>query len=132
MIKIECKLSKYGPQFYFVFRLLVGLLFAVHGAQKFGIIGDGSISGFAEGMGVPLFLAIIAGLIELVGGLAIALGVFTRHAAFLGTIVMVVAYILAHMPKGILPWSNGGEKVLLYIAAFLALIAKGKGKYSIK
>jgi len=101
-------------------------LFAVHGAQKFGIIGDGSIAGFATGMGLPLFLAIIAATVELVGGLAIALGVFVRYAAFFGAINMIVALILAHLPKGIAPWTNGGELASVYLVSMLLLLGYGK------
>jgi len=75
---------------------------------------------------LPLFLAIIVALIELVGGLAILFGLFVRYAALLGAITMLVALFMVHFPNGIAPWSNGGELALVYFATFLIFIAYGK------
>ncbi len=118
--------------FYLAFRLVVGLMFATHGAQKFGIIGQGTTSGFASAMGLPVWIASIAASIELAGGLMIALGLFTRLSALLTGTVMLGALAFAHFPRGINPVSNGGELALVYLAAFLALFIFGSGRYSLE
>ncbi|MBS3121341.1 DoxX family protein [Candidatus Woesearchaeota archaeon] len=128
-VKTCCE--KYSDWLFLVFRVVVGLMFAVHGAQKFGIIGNGSISGFAAAFGFPVWLAVVAGLVELVGGLFIALGLFTRIAAVFTSIMMIAALAIAHFPKGWNPFTNGGELALLYFAAFLVLVGYGGGKFSL-
>jgi putative oxidoreductase len=116
MAKILEDSSEY---FYFVFRVFVGLLFAQHGAQKlFGM--------FTARPPVELFsLFGMAGVIELFGGLAIALGILTRLAALAGAAEMVAAYFKVHVPRGPVPNENQGELALLFLAAFLILIAHG-------
>ena len=108
---------------YFIFRAFIGLLFMQHGLQKiFGMFG---------GNAVPLMgLFGAAGLIELIAGFAIAFGVFTRLAAFISAIEMLVAYFMAHAPGGLIPIVNKGELALLYFAAFLVLMKTGAGKWS--
>ena len=111
---------------YVVFRVIVGLLFFVHGAQKlFGWFGS---KGAVQLM--SMFGA--AGVIETVAGLAIAVGLFTRLAALIGGLEMISAYFIAHYPKGILPYENGGELALLYLAAFLIVLINGNGKANLE
>lgn len=119
-------LEKYGAQFYVAFRVFVGLLFFQHGAQKlFGWFG-------AE-QSVNLFsLMGLAGFIEFFGGLAIALGLLTKLAAFGGIVTMVSAYFMAHFSKGWIPIMNKGELALLYLAAFLVIVVYGARKWSIE
>ena len=114
--------------FYFVFRVLVGLLFLQHGLQKlFGMFGG------LGGRSAELFsLMGLAGIIELLGGLAITFGLFTRLVAFIAVIELLVAYFRAHMPNGLIPIMNGGELALLFIASFLVLIAFGARKWSLE
>ena len=108
-----------------MFRLLVGLLFAPHGAMKvFGMFG---------GTASPAFSAMwIVGIFELVGGLAIALGFFTRLAAVSGALLMLIAYFKAHASQGLLPIVNKGELAVLYFAVFLVLTVWGAGKWSLE
>ncbi|MEK6949583.1 MAG: DoxX family protein, partial [Nanoarchaeota archaeon] len=115
---------------YFVFRVFIGLLFLQHGLQKlFGAFGG--VTG--NGQPVELFsLFGAAGLIEFVAGIAIAVGLFTRLAAFISAIEMLVAYFMVHIPNGLIPLVNQGELALLYFAAFLALKAYGAGKWSLE
>ncbi len=115
---INC-LGKYGTQFYLVFRVLVGLMFFMHGAGKlFGWFG-GTAMGFGGLMG-------IAGIVEVVVGLAILLGFWTRLAALLGGVTMLVAYVYMHW--GLNPLTSGGELALMYLLAFLVLMKDGAGK----
>lgn len=124
--------------FYFVFRVFVGLLFLQHGAQKlFGWLGGPGTPGFAGflstlGFPAPIFFAYIVAGIEFFGGLAIALGLFTRLFASLAVLEMLIAYFVIHAPNGLIPIVNQGELALLYFAAFLILIAYGAKKLSLE
>jgi putative oxidoreductase len=116
-------LSRYTDVIYALFRIIFGLLFASHGADKlFGLLGG-------QPMTVPLMIA--AGWIELVTGLLIALGFFTGYAAFLASGTMAVAYFMAHAPGGFWPVVNKGETAVLYCFAFLYMAARGSGRWSI-
>ena len=114
--------------FYFVFRVLVGLLFLQHGLQKlFGMFGG------LGGQSAELFsLMGLAGTIETLGGLGIALGLFTRFWAFFAAIEMLVAYFRVHAPNGPIPLLNFGELPLLYFATFLVLMAFGARRWSLE
>ena len=72
-----------------------------------------------------------AGIIELGGGLLIALGLFTRLAAFLASGQMAVAYFMAHLPQGPIPVLNKGELALVYCFLFLYIMAQGPGIWSL-
>ncbi len=114
-------LKQNKDSFYLVFRLLVGFMFMLHGAQKLGIL-EGSFSFPSSG------LMILASIIEFVGGILIVLGAFTEVAAFFGGITMIWAYISVHAGNGWNPLVNKGELALLYLAAFLVLMTLGPGK----
>jgi putative oxidoreductase len=121
--------ARYGSYFYFVFRILVGLLFLQHGAQK--LIGAfGGVDG--AGASVQIFSMFgAAGVIELFGGLFIVLGLFTRVASLISALEIGVAYFMVHFGQGFAPIANGGELALLYFASFLVLLAYGAGKWGI-
>lgn len=104
-------------------RVVSGLLFAVHGAGKlFGILGEQEVHDT---------LLQTAGAIELVGGLLIALGLFTMPAAFIASGQMAVAYFKAHAPQGLLPTANKGEPAVLFCFIFLYFAARGAGRFSL-
>ena len=104
-------------------RLVVGLMFACHGAQKMlGMFGG---KGGAQG------LMMVGGIIELVGGFLIALGLLTRPAAFLASGMMAVAYFMAHAPGGALPIINKGELAVVYCFVFLYIFFRGGGPWSL-
>ncbi len=105
---------------YAAFRILVGFLFLFHGAQKLGLLGGDMQEGFM------LFI----GSAELVGGLAIMAGFLTQWAA-LGCVIIMIGAYAKHASGGLLPIENRGELALVYLAAFLCLMALGGGKYSI-
>lgn len=117
-------ITKKGDYFYFVFRVLVGLMFMQHGLQKvFGMLG---------GTPVQLFsLFGLAGFIELVGGAMIALGLLTRLAALFGVFDMAGAWVIAHLPQGVIPILNKGELALLYLASFLVILAYGSKRWGL-
>jgi putative oxidoreductase len=116
-------LARYVEICYALLRVVAGLMFALHGAAK--ILGLG-------GQKVPLAsLFGAAGLIELVGGLLIALGLFTSVAAFIASGEMAVAYFMVHAPQGLHPVANKGELAALYCFLFLYMAARGSGRYSV-
>ena len=117
-------LKPYESQIYAATRIVVGLLFACHGAQKlFGLFGGAP----AE---VPTAIIWTAGPIELVGGLMVATGVLTSLAAFICSGQMAVAYFLAHQSRGLLPIQNGGELAAVYSFIFLVISVRGAGIWS--
>lgn len=75
-------------------------------------------------------MADVVGLFELLGGLAVAVGVLTRLAAFLSAVLMFIAYWVAH--PAIIPIMNGGELASLYFIAFLLITAYGSQKWSLE
>lgn len=112
-----------------LFRVVAGLMFWQHGAQKLlGWLGGAG----APGATVPLAsMAGVAGVLEFVGGILIILGLFTRPVAFLLSGLMAVAYFMAHAPNGFWPAVNQGELAVLYCFIFLYLSSRGGGRYSV-
>lgn len=123
---MERALGAFAPYLYALLRLVAGLLFACHGAQKlFGLFGG---VGGPPGASVPLFsLMGLAGAVELVGGLLIALGLLASYAAFIASGQMAFAYFMGHFPRGTWPLQNGGELAVLYCFLFLYIAAHGPG-----
>lgn len=116
--------GRYSEILYSLMRFVLGLLFACHGAQKlFGVLGGQVMTGN------PLMLT--AGIIEFVGGLLIAVGLFTRVAAFIASGEMAVAYFKAHAARGFWPILNEGELAVVYCFIFLFIAAYGAGRYSL-
>lgn len=119
--------SVWAPRLLSVFRIVTGILFLAHGLVK--------LFGFPEGAApgqVPLVsLFGLAAVLELVGGAAIVLGLFTRPVAFVLAGQMAVAYFMAHAPQGFYPVLNGGELAILYTFAFLYFAAAGAGPWSL-
>ncbi|MGH6874595.1 MAG: DoxX family protein, partial [Aestuariivirgaceae bacterium] len=71
------------------------------------------------------------GLLELVGGILITIGLFTRPTAFILSGMMAVAYFMAHAPRGFYPINNGGELAILFCFIFLYIAAAGAGPWSV-
>jgi putative oxidoreductase len=120
--------ERYAPQVYALFRIVAGFLFLFHGAQKLlGLFGGMGGSGATAGM---MTLPWFAGVIELVGGILIMIGLFTRPVAFIASGEMAVAYFMAHQSRGGWPVQNGGELAALYCFVFLYIAARGAGLWS--
>jgi len=124
-----------------ILRLVLGVVFFAHGAQKalglFGGPGFSSTIGFFQQIGIPAWLAVLAIAAEFLGGLGLLVGFLTRIAA-LGIIVnMVVAILMVHSRVGFfMNWSGkqpgeGYEFHLLAIALGLAILIKGAGAFSV-
>ena len=120
-------MQRWQSQVHAIFRVVLGFLFACHGAQKLLGLPHPMPNGT-----VPLFSFMgFAGFLELVGGLMIMVGLLTRVTAFILSGMMAVAYFMAHQPQGALPITNKGEPAVLYCFAFLFLSAAGAGLYSL-
>lgn len=112
-----------------ILRIGAGLLFLEHGLQKlFGIAG-----GFGgPGNTAPMMSRFgVAGVLEFAGGLLLIAGVFTRPVAAILLAEMIVAFSIAHAPRGGWPVENQGELALLYACIFVFLAATGAGPYSV-
>ena len=122
------KLTQYEPIVLGIVRIVTGLLFLEHGAQKFLSFPPGAYAGsgwaFAQ-------LGAYAGPIELICGFLIALGLFTSIAAFLASGEMAVAFFKVHLPNGWHPLVNHGEAAVLFCFGFLYMAARGSGRYSV-
>ncbi|MEK6939861.1 MAG: DoxX family protein [Nanoarchaeota archaeon] len=120
------KLQKFHMEGYALFRIVVGLMFVQHGAQKlFGWFGGKAVESLVSLMGV-------AGMIEFIGGLAIALGFFSRLASVGGIAVMIGALATVHFPQGLIPIVNKGELALLFLVCFIVIVVHGNGKWSLE
>jgi putative oxidoreductase len=117
-------LGRYTDQIYAVTRMVLGILFACHGAQKlFGVLGGETV------YGRPLLM--VAGVIEFGGGILIAIGLFITLAGFIASGEMAVAYFLVHAKNGVLPIQNRGELSAVFAFVFLYLAARGPGIWSV-
>ena len=115
--------NKNSDYFYFVFRVLVGLVFLLHGVMKVQMMMGGSLT--------VMSLIGLAMVIEIVGGAFIILGLFTRYTAIISAIEMIFAYFMVHASGGLSPITNNGEPAVLFFASFLVLMAFGARKWGI-
>lgn len=111
--------KKNADNFYFAFRVIVGVLFFLHGLAKLPVVMTGDVTN----------IIFWAGVIEMLVGVLVVVGFKTRWAAILGAITMLVAFVKVHL--GWNPVATKGDSALIYMAAFLALIAYGAGKWAI-
>jgi putative oxidoreductase len=122
-------MSSLQPHARSLLRIVAGFCFSLHGFQKLlgffgGMGGKGALASFPT-------VVWFAGFLELVGGLLLLLGLFTRPTAFILSGQMAVAYFMAHFPRGFLPISNGGELAALYSFLFLYYSFAGPGPVSL-
>jgi putative oxidoreductase len=129
---LEQRLARYAPAVLSVFRCVYGLLFAAYGSRSLFdwpvrspvVVQVGSWPGW------------YAGLIEIVAGLLIAAGLFTRPAALIASGQMAVAYFWVHQPQGLWPVAdppagNGGSLAILFCFAFFLIVFFGGGACSL-
>lgn len=110
-------------------RLSVGIPFIVAGFSKVTNM-SATINGFSDA-GLAPIIAILVSVIELVGGISIIIGLFSRYSAILLSIVMLYAVIFVHGPAGYRLMNGGYEYPLVLLFASLAIITLGVGKYSV-
>ena len=119
-------LERWQPQLLAILRIVAGLLFLEHGTSKF----------FAFPVPFPMpgplpTMLLAAGVVELVAGILITLGLFTRLAAFIASGEMAVAYFIGHFPKGFWPVANMGDAAILFCFVFLYIAVAGPGAWSV-
>lgn len=118
-------LVQWEPRVLSILRMVSGLIFLLHGTQKhFGVPPSERV---VEALSLPW----VAGVIEIVCGLALIVGFQTRAAAFLASGTMAFAYFIAHAPRDVFPTNNGGDAAILYCFIFLYLVFAGGGPWSL-
>ena len=123
------RLAAYQPQALALLRIVAGYTFLLHGSAK--LLSMPHVAMFD---GLQLFsLYGLAGVLELVGGLLLVLGLFTRPVAFVLSGQMAVAYFMAHASEGrvLMPLLNGGESAVLVCFVFLYLFVAGGGAWAL-
>lgn len=115
-----------------VLRVVTGVIFFMHGWLKFSM-GVASVAGFLGTLGFPLteLFAVILIFVEVVGGAALVLGALTRVSALFTGFVALMSIATVHWSKGFMVGTGGYEFALLLVAACIALLVLGAGKYSI-
>ena len=119
------RLSAYQSYALAALRIITALLFIEHGTMKLFAFPAAQMDGPLP----PLLL--VAALLEVVGGLLVLIGLFTRPVAFILSGQMAVAYFMAHQPRGLLPIVNGGELAAIYSFVFLYFAVAGAGPWSL-
>jgi putative oxidoreductase len=123
MTSVYANLEKGRPYVLSILRIITALLFLEHGLQKY----------FAFPSAGPAMtpLLYVQGVIEIVGGLLLLLGVYSRVVAFILAGDMAVAYFMAHFPRSFFPAANSGDAAVLYCFVFLYILFAGGGPWSV-
>jgi len=117
--------GRYEIYVYSIFRIVFGMAIMLHGSQKLFGWPSSKSGGSVQG------LMLVAGVIEMAGGLLVTTGLFSSIAAFVLSGMLAVAYFMVHQPGGALPIMNGGELAAAYCFGFLYIAARGSGVWSI-
>ncbi len=128
MSSLERLACSAAPHLLSLLRIMAALLLLQHGTQK--LLG---FPPMPPGRSAPEFLTLIwfAGAIELIGGVLLAIGLFSRATAFILSGELAFAYWIGHAPRGFFPILNAGELAALYCFVFLYLAAAGPGPWSV-
>jgi putative oxidoreductase len=119
-------LRPYAPQLLSLLRFMSGLLLLQHGTAKYLNFPVSPMNNAS-----PVTMSGAAGILELIGGVLLIIGLFTRPVAFILSGMTAVAYFYAHAPRGFFPLLNGGELAALYCFVFLYIASAGGGAWSI-
>ena len=124
---MSARFASYAPMMLSILRIMAALIFLEHGTQK--------ILGFPPGgpdpLPHPMTMLWWAGMIEMVPGFLLAVGLFSRTAAFLAAGEMAFAYWIGHAPRAFWPVDNGGDAAILYCFIFLYILCAGPGPWSL-
>ncbi|QEU94632.1 DoxX family protein [Streptomyces kanamyceticus] len=124
------RLNSAQPYALGLFRIVIGLLFACHGASTlFGVLGGADGNGGTVDAGT--WPGWYAAVIQLVGGTLVALGLGTRAAALISSGSMAYAYFKVHQPEALWPLQNGGEPSAIFCWAMLLFVFTGSGAFGI-
>jgi putative oxidoreductase len=128
MATLEHLARRAAPHLLSLLRIMAALLLLQHGTQK--LLG---FPPMPPGRSAPEFLTLIwfAGVIELIGGVLLAIGLFSRTTAFILSGELAAAYWIGHASRGFFPIVNAGELAALYSFVFLYLAAAGPGPWSV-
>ena len=118
--------AAWSPRLLSLLRMIAGLMFMQHGLSKYFGFPAPSPATFQM-----VSLLGLAGMIEIVAGALIAVGLFTRVAAFLSSGQMAIGYFMSHAPRGFFPQANGGELAIFYCFVFLYIALEGGGPWSL-
>ncbi len=123
--------EKWGAVAPLVLRVVVGVIFAMHGYQKLTMMGVPGVSGFLTMLGFPMpdVFAVLLIAAELGGGILLILGLWTHWTAKVLAFVSIVALATVHLSKGF--FLPGYEFILLILAASVSVMITGAGKYSL-
>ena len=117
-------LRGWAPHILSILRILAAATFLTHGTMK--------LFGWPAPFEFPLNgLLYVGAILEVVGGLLLIVGLFSRPVAFVLSGEMAVAYFMAHAPQGFFPALNGGEAAMLFCFIFLYIAAAGPGPWSV-
>jgi putative oxidoreductase len=118
-------IGRYTPYVLSIVRIVVALLILQHGLSR--------LFGFPSPLPSPAMFSLywFAGAIELVGGILLLGGLFTRSAAFILSGEMAFAYFLSHAPNSFFPILNRGDGAILYCFIFLYIVFAGSGPWSL-
>ena len=123
---LDARLTPHAPAVLSLFRVIFGLLFLCHATSH--LFGWPVAAQQAPVGTWPFFYA---GILELITAILMIAGLFTRIAAFVASGVTAFAFFIQHLPKGIIPMSNGGEPAVLYCFGFFLLVFTGGGAYAL-
>jgi putative oxidoreductase len=123
MASLYANLEKGRPYILSVLRIVVALLFLEHGLQKY--------FGFPSAGPAMTPLLYVQGAIEVVGGILLLVGAYTRVVAFILAGDMAVAYFMAHFPRSFFPAMNGGDAAVLFCFIFFYIFFAGGGPCSV-
>ena len=117
----------------FFIRFMLGIIFVVHGSQKLFMMGYPGVVEFLGSVGIPLaqLAAMLVIATEFIGGILLILGLYTRWAALAIGIVMLVAILTVHLPKGFNVAAGGAEFAFMLLAAAIALTLSPNSKWSL-
>ena len=120
--------SVWAPRVLSIVRIVAGLIFMEHGLQKYF-----NFPPAATPRPAPEFFSMygVAGALEIVGGILLVFGLFTRPVAFILSGEMAFAYWISHAPRNMYPLLNGGDAPILYCFFFLYLAFAGGGAWSL-
>ena len=124
---MNANLALWAPRVLSILRIVAAFIFLLHGSQKlFGFPAPP-----ASGLPPTFSLFWIGGVLELVGGLLLLFGAFTRPVAFILSGEMAVAYWMFHAPRNLYPTLNGGDAAILYCFVFFYIFFAGPGPWSV-
>ncbi len=126
------KKNRFDGMVMSLLRIVIGVVFMAHGAGKL-MTGFGQVSQSFEGMGIPAPLpsAVVVSLVELLAGLSLAIGFYTRLSTLPLMVTMLVAMLLVHLKNGFFIYNNGYEYTLVLLTTLVVIALAGPGPWAV-